>query len=221
MVASLLPFSRSIFRAAADLLLVLRVARDANLVLSDSEVQAIAYFSRIVAHAWHEYETGNRWPLPYEFTFGSHGGPISEDITKAADRFTDLGYIRSSVPRSRADVRLLQLTGHGAQALVQMHGESHDPMHAEDYIAQTCRTGATLSVPGLINAIQREPSLYDARRQGLRAGVPLGNRQAEVVDFIKGLLQSLDGNTAVDSKPWTLVPILLDAFRWLAEGARQ
>ena len=88
MTFSSLPFSRSAFRAAADLLLVLEEAGEADLVLADSEVQAIAYFGRVVAHAWHEYDTGCRWPMPYEFTYGNHGGPLSEDIRRVADQFS-------------------------------------------------------------------------------------------------------------------------------------
>ncbi len=190
-------------------------------MLSDSEVQAIAYFGRVVAHAWHECDTDRRLPLPYEFTFGTHGGPLSEDMTRVADRFTDLGYLRSSAPKPREDLRLLHLTKDGTHILRSMVSESHDLVGAAHFLQSTCHAGATLSVPGLTSAIQQEPSLHNARVQRLRAGVPLGDRQDEVVDFIKGLLQELEGSAAFKSKPETLVLVLLDALQWKAEEARR
>ena len=159
--------------------------------------------------------------MPYEFTYGTHGGPLSEDITRAADQFADLGYIRLNLPRSRKDVRLLHLADSGAHILETMVRESYDPARAGLFLKKTCRAGATLSVPGLVSAIQREPSLYNARVQGLRAGVPLGDRQDEVVAFIKGLLQELDESAAFKAVPETLALILLDALRWQGEEARR
>jgi hypothetical protein len=217
MASSLLQFSRSTFRAGVDLLLLLKEAGEVALVLSDLEVQGVAYFGRVVAHAWHEYDTGCPWPMPYEFTYGAHGGPLSEDIARVSDQFAELSYIRSGPPAPRDDVRLLRLTEDGTRILGTMVDESHEPVNAARFLEQTCRAGATLSVPGLISAIQREPSLHNARVQQLRAGVPLGNRQREVVAFIKGLLEELDESDVFKSRPETLVLVLLDALQWQVE----
>lgn len=212
------PFRRTTYRAATDMLHVLETAASLGIGLSDAELHAICYFARVVAHAWFKIDTGREWGFPYEFTFGTHGGPISEDLTRTGDRFVNLGHVDQRWPEHMPEVRILQLRPSGLGLAKQLEEQSHDPANAAPFLYRISEAAGALSVSSLMNTIQQEPSLRNARVQGLREGVPLGDRQDEVVAWLEALLERLPNSESLRHRPDLLGLALLDALRWAEEA---
>lgn len=209
-------FRRSIYRATTDMLYVLETSENLYMGISDAELQAICYFGRVVAHAWLQINSGLNGGFPYAFTFGAHGGPISEDLSRAADQFISLGHVAQQPAVRMPEVRILELRSSGSGLAEELDSQSHDPASAAPFLRRVTETAGAFSLSGLMNAIQQEPSLRNAREQRLREGVPLGGRQDEVVAWLRALLRH-PNSEGFRTRPDLLGPALLDALRWAEE----
>ena len=83
-----------------------------------------------------------------------------------------------------------------------------DPSEGADYIKATIATAGLRPFPLIINAIYREPSLADARTQGLRTGVPLPT--GPLIDFMRVVLYAMKRGGVHSLRAGSIMPVLVD-----------
>jgi hypothetical protein len=197
----------SIFSAISDVLKVVQVAEDAALELSASEIHSVCYFANILAGALDEAE---QTTFNYAFSFGANGGPFSREIRDALNRLTQQGVVLEVRPKATSGDRFnYRLTDVGRESAGLFFQDSSSASVGALIVA-VVNAMSIRTVPWVVNAIHREPSLTSARHQHMRTGVPL-LQSSVFTDWIREVRHALDAHLGgITAEPEILIPFVLD-----------
>jgi hypothetical protein len=195
------------FEALSDVVQAIEAADTHGLELSAGEIHSICYFSRILSYSL--YSEANS-VLAYEFSFGANGGPFSLDIRSALMTLVSQGMLLTVSPtKPSGDRNNYRLTQSGREAVSLLYYENVE-RSVNSFIKATVGAMGLRSIPWVINAIHREPSLASARRQRLRTGVPLSQSEefSEWLREVRAILCEHSAVAEIDAA--FLVPVVID-----------
>lgn len=194
--------------ATADICTLLAVAHEVTTVLTVEELHCACYFGRIVAGAL-EGAT-----LPYEFTYGSHGGPFAHSIHEGLKYVVEQGLVvralnepfHTRCPAYLTDDALVEF-------LPDLAEENDATFSGTRCIAAVGRAFRSRPIALVFNAIHFEPNLYNARSQGLRVGLPLDDENSVFGNWLRDLAGMIESKLPGRGRePELVIPLTIDAL---------
>jgi hypothetical protein len=208
------PASSELYRATADALHVLGTAAPIIRALTSDEIHCICYFGRTMANSLAELDGPAEGE--YAFTYGTRGGPYSNELQTALENLVLGGIVyrhqviaddETAFDTYSADEGVIELA-------MDMEEGSADPGNAVPFIVAIVRSLLVRPVPAVYNAIHREPSLLEARLQELRIGLPLPTRNELLGTWLAAVANAIDRLCPGRGRePELLVPVALDALQ--------
>lgn len=208
------PASSEVYRATADALHVLGTAAPITRALTSDEIHCICYFGRTMANSLAELDG----PIggEYIFTYGTRGGPYSNELQAALENLVLGGIVfrRQVIAGDETAVDTYSADEGVVELAMEMEEASADPGNAVPFIVAIVRSLLVRPVPAVYNAIHREPSLLEARLQELRVGLPLPTRNELLGTWLAAVATAIDRLCPGRGRePELLVPVALDALQ--------
>jgi hypothetical protein len=209
-----LNLSPSLYRATADALTALGNAARIPVRLTSDEVHCVCYFGRTLAASLHGHMDQDELQ-GYGFTYGERGGPFSTDLQAGLDYLVAYGFVTRQ-PVIASDPLCLEeyLADDSLLEVAATLEDSSSGIEAgASFIVATVRCFLVRPVPLVYNAIHREPSLFEARIQEMRIGLPLPTRNEVLGAWLYGVSRAIDSHfPGRGTDPALLVPVVIDAF---------
>lgn len=192
--------------ALADAYVLLATAHETNGELTTEELHCVCYFGRMVSSALNDAS------LPYQFTYGAHGGPYSKSIQDGLDYIVTQGI----VARSLEDRDPIVATYHTDPSLSDYLADL--PMedgfaHGGACVAAVAHAMRTRPLPIVFNTIHYEPNLLLARTEHLQVGLPLDDKLQLFGEWLRTLAAQLDrALPGRGREPEVIIPATLDVL---------